>query len=142
MNNPLHHLANPLTTAKIVDLWCPEAYRDLPKATLKKITNGCGTGGWLAALVPDTIYGLNITAACNIHDYMYSRGRTQNDKVEADRVMLNNLQRIIQAKTKYRWLRKLRTIRAYLYYLAVHLAGGPAFWYGKNQPNNIIATRV
>lgn len=84
--------------------------------------------GWL---VPDTIYLLTVTEACNIHDYMYSIGSNLGDKDEADRVFLNNLVRLIQDHGGL--LKPLRLCRAKTYYKFVVGLGGPAFWDNKNQ---------
>jgi hypothetical protein len=85
------------------------------------IVNGCGTGtGWKALLVPETIRGLSIHEACDIHDWMYALGLVIEDKDEADRVFLNNMIRIIDSRRSRRWLRALRLGRAKDYYLAVH----------------------
>lgn len=112
-------------------LFAPEAYKKLTAVALAAIANGCGAIGWKIDLVPDTLWGLGIRAACDIHDYMYHTGETIEDKNEADRVFLNNMLRLIVAKTKYKWLRRLRRRRALIYYFAVRHFGGPAFWAGK-----------
>ena len=80
------------------------------------------------------MYGLSVFRACQIHDYMYYMGKTLADKEEADRVFLNNMVRIINAETKWKWLRCLRKRRAYAYYKAVDIFGGSSFWDGKNRP--------
>lgn len=112
-------------------LFAPETYKKLTAAALAALANGCGVIGWKIDLVPDTLWGLAIKEACNIHDYMYHTGETIEDKNEADRVFLNNMLRLITAKTKYKWLRNLRRRRALLYYFAVKNFGGPAFWDAK-----------
>lgn len=114
------------------ELYAPEQYWRLGREAIKEITNGCGPGGWLRALVPDTIWGLDISEACDIHDYMYAVGLTNEDKEVADRVFLNNIVRLINAKTRYWVLKRLRYRRASTYYLAVKNFGGPFFWSGKN----------
>ena len=114
-------------------LFAPETYKKLTATALAAVANGCGAAGWKIDLVPDTLWGLGIRAACDIHDYMYHTGETIEDKNEADRVFLNNMLRLITAKTKNKWLRHLRRRRALLYYFAVKNFGGPAFWDGKNQ---------
>jgi len=116
-------------------LYAPVGYGKMSKAQKEKLCNGCGTkglGGWL---VPDTLYGLNITEACNIHDWMYFKGKDIYDKEEADRVFLNNMLRIISRGSS--WLKWLRRRRAYKYYDAVVMAGGPAFWDNKNKPGEM-----
>lgn len=119
---------------KGVKLYAPASYWRCSSAELKAMTGGCGPGGKGDYLVPDTVYGLSVFRACQIHDYMYAVGKTAADKEEADRVFLNNMLRIIDAETKWRWLRFLRRRRAYTYYKAVDIFGGSSFWDGKNKP--------
>lgn len=118
-------------------LFAPPEYWQLSDAQRKDICNGCGTKGLCGILVPDTIYGLRITAACDIHDFMYSVGETLEDKEAADRVFLNNLLRIIDTQTSWNILKRLRARRAMIYYRAVVEFGGPAFWAGKNKPEEL-----
>lgn len=132
-------LANQKTSAK---LYAPDDYIKASKKVRARAVNGCGTAGWKGAIIPETFYGLKITAACNIHDWMYLKGQTAADKEEADRVFLNNLLRIIDAETRWGWLKWLRRRRALKYYHAVRIAGGPAFWDGKNEYNNLIPANL
>ena len=112
-------------------LFAPLAYWELGAEQHEACCNGCGTKGFIGWLVPDTIWLLNVTEACNIHDFMYAAGQTQADKEEADRVFLNNMIRIINAKGGL--LRPLRLRRAKTYYQFVNQLGGPAFWDDKNE---------
>lgn len=107
-----------------VEYWCcVEDFRD-------RITNGCGPGGWKFDLVPDSIWGLSVHTACDIHDWCYYWGETSRDKEFADRLFLNNMLAIIDANSN--WLMKiLRKHRAFKYYDAVAVLGNPAFWKGK-----------
>lgn len=114
-----------------VILFAPPGYWKIPEND----RGGCGPGSLGDWLVPDTIYGLSIKPACSIHDYMYSVGECDDDKTDADDVLLNNLVRIIRAATSSKLLLWLRLRRARTYYLAVHTFGGPAFWDGKNKPD-------
>jgi len=91
---------------------------------------GCGPGGIGDWLVPDTIWGLNVRDACHIHDYMYDVGETELDKRISDRVFLNNLVRIVEAKGGL--FKTFRLIRCVIMYYSVAVFGGPAFWMGKN----------
>lgn len=93
--------------------------------------NGCGTG-WSAKIIPNTIYFLSIKAVCCVHDYMYEVGKNIKDKEEADRVFLNNLLRVIEAKKAWYYPHFLARRRALKYYEAVKNFGGSAFWSGKN----------
>jgi hypothetical protein len=125
-----------------VKLFAPSSYWEASPEVLKQVTNGCGTSGWKGALVPDTIYFLSIKAACNIHDWMYAIGKTLADKKEADRVFLNNMLRIIDHANSFAFLEGLRRARAYEYYEAVKVFGGPAFWDKKNLPDNLGEARA
>ena len=118
-------------------LYAPESYWNASQEDRDSICNGCGVNGWKGKLVPDRIYFLNITEACNIHDWMYYEGETIKDKEEADRTFLNNMCRIIDDKTYFSFMTTLRKDRAWIYYLAVHKFGGPAFWDGKNPPESM-----
>lgn len=117
-------------------LYAPAEYvRALPNVR-RLISNGCGVSGWKGKLVPDTIWGLKITEACNIHDWEYAAGATIADKDAADRAFHNNMLRLIDADTSRlgRMLKPLRRRRAWVYYEAVQHLGGPAFWAEKNPP--------
>ncbi len=113
-------------------LYAPGDYWTATPDQRKRICNGCGTkglGGWL---VPDTLWGINITAACDIHDWMYHQGTTILDKKAADRVFLNNMLRTIGGEGNSVLLKPVRRLRARSYYRFVRYFGGPAFWSGKN----------
>jgi len=81
-------------------------------------------------MVPDRIWGLDISECCRIHDFMYGCGEREEDREEADRVFLNNMVRLISDGICL--LRPLRRWRAKQYYWAVRYFGGPAFWNDKN----------
>ena len=117
-------------------LYAPEEYWRLEESYKKVICNGAGPRdfGWL---VPDTLWGLSITEAANIHDYMYHVGKTDEDKKAADRTFLNNMLRLIDAGSSWRWLRKRRRARAFFYFQMVYKYGGPAFWADKNNHKNM-----
>jgi hypothetical protein len=121
-------------------LECSLEFRSASAAWIAEICNGCGARDGIN--VPDTIYGLNITRACNIHDWDYQRGVTTSEKDAADRRFSRNLQTLIdfafdRAPKWQRWLmlnrllRWLRGYRAHTYYLAVHYYGKAAYWAGK-----------
>ena len=112
-------------------LHAPASYWAAPPEVKETLCNGAGPDciGWL---VPDTIYGLRITEAANIHDWMYVWGDTERDKDDADATFLVNLMRIINQETTtcpvIGWaMRYLRHRRALKYYEAVHDLGGGAF---------------
>jgi len=112
-------------------LFAPTGYWCLTDAGRTAFCNGCGARGKLD-LIPDNLLGLDISECCNIHDYMYATAdNTIEAKDSADRTFLNNMLRLICNKGGF--LAPLRRKRAYVYYLAVHKFGGPAFWEGKNK---------
>jgi hypothetical protein len=116
-------------------------YKALKPEAKKEICNGCGSAGAKFDFIPDTIYGLNITEVCNIHDYDYHVGETEEDRRAADHRFLNNLMIIINMKGG--WLRWFRRRRALKYYEAVRELGSDAFWAGKvmkNTPSKMAAT--
>ena len=121
-------------------LYAPKEYCELTPETKKRIVNGCGAANARFDFVPDRIWGLKITEACNIHDFMYQMGATNEDKEIADRVFLNNLVRLIKAKGGI--LKPLRMIRAKEYYLAVKFFGASAFWEGKNSPDCLVMVDI
>lgn len=120
-------------------LYAPNSYKELDPDKKSSICNGCGPQGKFD-FVPDTIWFLSIAEACNIHDYMYHIAEPIiEDKKKADRVFLNNMLRIIEGRTKWRWLKILRRRRAYKYYLVVKHFGSPAFWKDKNTEDNKVS---
>lgn len=119
-------------------LYCPPSYRQAQPEERNRVCNGCGSKGSSIDLIPDSMYGLDVSEACNIHDWMYSEGKTIEDKEKADRVFLNNILRIINGSEGWPVTKWLRRRRAWKYYLAVKMFGGDAFWDGKNDPENLI----
>lgn len=115
-----------------MNLFAPRSYIKATDKEKRAVCNGCGTSGWKGELVPETVWGLSITAACNIHDWMYHTGESICDKDEADRAFLNNMLRVIDNAGGNWLIKKLRRRRARTYYIAVRDFGGPAFWAGKN----------
>lgn len=119
-------------------LFSPPEYWQLTQEAKDRICNGMGAkDSALAKLIPNKRYGLDVTEAGNIHDYMYHVGLDLADKEEADRVFLNNLIRIINKQGG--WLAFFRRRRALKYYEAVHHFGGPAFWANKNSLQELTA---
>jgi hypothetical protein len=115
----------------MTELYAPEAYREASPEVRDQIINGCGPGGWKLDLISDTIWGLDISEACNIHDWMYTMGRTAFDKRHADAVFYENLLLLINAEPSNWFMKGLRLRRAKNYYEAVACFGHPAFWKGK-----------
>lgn len=113
--------------ARRLGLDAPAAFWMTDNATLAMITGGCGPGrfgdfGWF-----DTMWGLNVKAACSIHDFEYGVGKTIEDKKKADSRMLENMLRVINTQSKWPWTRVLRRYRATSYYNMVAEGGDAAF---------------
>lgn len=106
-------------------------YMELSDVERFMICNGCGAANSKFDFVPDTIYGLSVREACYRHDYAYYIGRSEEDRLAADRQFLNNLLTIIELNSNF-IMRPLRRRRALKYYEAVREMGAKAFWAGKN----------
>lgn len=116
-------------------LSAPEQYTMLTCDEKANICNGCGAKGGIS--VPNTFYGLDISEACNIHDFRYFMGETWPDKEFADKEFHNNLIAIIEHETWFNWLANLRKVRALEYVTAVRLWGDNAYRAGKGlKPRN------
>jgi hypothetical protein len=113
-----------------LELRIPDSYIKASTAKRKEICNGCGTAGWKGDLVPETMWGLDISEACQIHDWEYYLGSTIKDKQTADMNFLHNLMVLINRKGG--WLAPFRRWRAATYYSAVRDFGDSAFWEGKD----------
>jgi hypothetical protein len=109
-------------------LTAPTEYWPLDPSEKAYICNGAGPKGY-EYMVPDTMYGLSITEAADIHDYMYYIGGDEYDRRIADDVFLINMQAIVELKTKWKWLKKLLLRRVRIYYLAVTRLGHSSFNY-------------
>lgn len=118
-------------TKQLVDgvwLYAPASYWKLTPAAKSEICGGCGPGkGLLAWLIPDSFLGMSILAACEIHDYEYHIGETDEDKSEADIGFRANLARINQARTKSWATRVVRRILANIYFSFVVDMGASSF---------------
>src|SRR3990172_1941758 len=114
-------------------LSCPESYLLASEAERREVCNGCGFAGAKFDFIPDTIWGMPICPACDIHDWQYHEGNTNEDKAVADRTFMNNLLRLIEQQDAWigRLLKPLRRRRTLKYYEAVVVFGGPAFWRGR-----------
>ena len=118
-------------------IYQPSSYKRASAKKKKSICNGCGPGGWKFDLVPDKIYGLVITPACNVHDWMYYEGETKDDKSRADTIFLENILLLINnaySESNSWWkglIRWVRRRRAYKYYEAVADFGKSSYKEGK-----------
>ena len=109
-----------------VKLSGPPEYFDASADARAEICSGCGPEGFFGKLVPDTLYGLSITEACNIHDWRYAR---RYNRWLADAEFLANMLSLIESRP---WspLKPLRRYRAITYYSVVREFG--IFAYGED----------
>ena len=82
-------LSNLATTEN--GLIVPTSYLYAHPDEIEENTGGCGPGGLGDWLVPDNILGENIRPACKIHDWMYYKGITEEDRFIADSIFLQNM---------------------------------------------------
>ena len=121
----------------MMKLYAPLSYWNATQNELKESCNGCGAKDGIK--VPDTMYGLCIKKACEIHDWMYKTGKTIADKLFADAIFRLNLSIIIDANSNF-FTALLRHERASKYYTAVARWGESAFWVDKNKNDEMIIT--
>jgi len=113
-----------------------DSYWQAAAKLLATMTGGCGAESARFDLVPDTVWGLCIKPACNIHDYMYAVGKTLAEKIQADSIFLYNMNRIVECTGgALEWPRKRRV---YKYFLAVKYKGHAAFWENKDRDKYLL----
>lgn len=100
-------------------LLVPTAMAGVSIDYILRMTNGCGRAGLGGRLVPDTIWGLDVSPACRVHDWMYQDAASRADEDFADAILAANLVSLIQQRTSGRLLTWLRLRRAYKYVDAV-----------------------
>ena len=107
-------------------LLAPESYWKLNDDEKYEVTNGCGperpTG-----LVPNSILGVDLKPACDIHDYTYAKPSSVRVRKDADDLFLVNMHELMSRNLRSAPMRFLGTIGIGLYYLAVRLLGGHYF---------------
>lgn len=74
--------------------------------------NGCGPEG-IGEIVPDTIWGLDVSKVCCVHDHMSERCANLTDEIIADAVFAANLTlRIVNNSDGIKlWVRMLRATK-------------------------------
>ncbi len=83
-----------------------KSYEDLTYEEKALICGGCGSKNGLK--VPDFIF----RECCDIHDYEYTKGRTEKDRETADRAFLSNMLKEAGVNFFYRMI-------AHIYHFAV-----------------------
>ena len=99
-----------------------------PKSTFRDFPSCCGAG-MTDPLVPETMWGLNISPACWVHDRMFEQAdKTWADFFQANEIFEHNLETIIDQKSRSRVLKMLRRHRAHIYAKAVYIFGANYFF--------------
>lgn len=107
-------------------LWAPESYWKLSNNEKYEITNGCGPARAMG-LVPNSILGVDLKPACDIHDYTYARPNSMYDRKDADDLLLMNMHKLMTQKLSPGLMQPIGIIGVGLYYVAVRLFGGVFF---------------
>lgn len=113
-----------------IDLIRPVGAFRWPHPTFSGFPTCCGAGKLGDWLVPDTIYGVNISPACWVHDQMFATSPpTWAGFHYSNAVFFANMSAIIQAKSGNAIMRTLRMARAALYARVVSdSVGASIFW--------------
>lgn len=121
-------------------LYAPITYWNAVETKSKELADTCnGCGAKEGIDVPDTFWGLSVTEACNIHDWMYKYGETEADKLFADAMFRMNISIIIDTNSNF-VMSMLRHGRASKYYTAVTKWGDSAYWVGKTKTDSMNIT--
>lgn len=85
--------------AKAAGLDASLAYWNVSAAALAELTGGCGPGKLGDALIPDKIFGLDLTPACQVHDFDYSP-MSEIPRALADARFFANMRRLMRKQLK------------------------------------------
>ncbi len=100
-----------------------------PLGKLNDFPDCCGAGDGISnTVIPETLFGLRVSAACSIHDFCFKiADATWRDFHQSNYMFLRNLLAIISAKSN--WLTMwFRVARASTYFMAVDTIGAKVFW--------------
>lgn len=121
----------------MIPIYYPKSYLKATDKQLNKICNGCGAKDGIK--VPDSMWGLCIVKACEIHDWMYERGLTQGDLDFANAMFDYNLRAIIKNESNV-FTRYWRLNRADKYAFMVEKFGDKAYWVNKEKNKDMTIT--
>lgn len=103
----------------------PESFLWADREEIARVCNGMGPKG-RGLLVPDTMYGLDLGAAGDVHDWMYAFPENMTRR-GCDDIFLENMNSIISQHKGWGWVQWLRRRRALKYYHAVRFGGAKHF---------------
>lgn len=107
-----------------LELESPLSYKTAPQSVKDKCCNACGAQGWKVDIVPDNILGVDISEACNIHDWMYREA--VDTRKECDRIFRRNMTRLVISE-KSDFKRYWRRVLVWWYWRGVRRFGGPSY---------------
>ncbi len=96
---------------------------------MKPQSNGCGPSGVVGKIIPDSLLGVSVHDTCNIHDVLYLKGGSSQERKETDEIFLKSMLDQINQQSKNRIAKASRKLGAYLYYYSVRIFG--RFFFGK-----------
>lgn len=111
---------------------------EFPSLYVANYTSHCGAGKGLSdVIVPETLWGLKVSPACFVHDFMWDEASpTWNDFHISNSVFLRNILSIVECNSASSILKRLRMYRAVTYYNAVDSIGESVFWNIKTRQGN------
>lgn len=120
-----------------LSLYIPISYTKASEEEKNEVCNGCGAKDGFS--VPNTFWGLLIVEACQIHDWMFHKGKTLGDYYFANVMFFWNMTAIVINGSNW-FTMFIRMERALKYFLGVMFKSGKkAYWVDKeeNQKKNI-----
>lgn len=103
-----------------VTLEVPADRAEASPETLQHIETGCGPS-FLTRAGLNVFMNVSLVEACNIHDWQYTWGHSEDERKQADDLMLRNMHRIVHSKRDI-W-HPFRLAWADSYYVAVRTFG-------------------
>ncbi len=97
---------------------------------MKSQANGCGPSGVVGKIIPDSLLGVSVHEACNLHDDLYTKGGSDEERKEADEIFLKTMLDQVNQQSKNKIAKASRKLGAYLYYYSVRFFG--RFFFGKS----------
>lgn len=112
-----------------IDLIRPVGSFKWKHTTFKGFPTCCGAGKFGDLIVPDTMWGVNVSPACQVHDDMYEMAEPSWAEFHySNAILFLNCASIITANSTNFITRNARIARAAFYLLMVSTAGAPIFW--------------
>jgi len=92
----------------------PQSYKDATPKQRKVVCNGCCPGSWKWDCIPDYIWGVCITSACDIHDWRFHEGGWEDEFKIANNEFLQNIYYSLELNLN--WMLPFAKFRARFWY--------------------------